>query len=191
MSTTFGGHRFRSRISRLGGRRDAASPVRALLGCFPRAGRVVWIGVRPDRRQPLRPQTEVQAHVGVGLQGDHYSRRGNGKRQVTLIQAEHLAVIGALLAEPPIDPARLRRNLVVADVNLLALKDQVFRIGGAVLDGSGLAHPCSRMEEALGRGGYNAMRGHGGITARVIEGGLMRLGDSVTWINTAPLDASG
>jgi len=158
--------------------------MRALLACFPRSGRVVWIGVRPDRRQPLMPQTEVRARAGVGLQGDHYSARANGKRQVTLIQSEHLAVVGALLAEPPIAPARLRRNLVIAGINLLALKDQRFRIGGAVLEGSGLAHPCSRMEEELGHGGYNAMRGHGGITARVIEDGLMRIGDSVIWVAT-------
>ncbi len=74
----------------------------------------------------------------------------------------------------------MRRNLVIGGINLLALKNEKFSIGECVLKGTGLCHPCSRMEEALGTGGYNAMRGHGGITAIVIRGGTIALGDSVT-----------
>lgn len=85
--------------------------------------------------------------------------------------------------ETPVDPARLRRNIVVAGINLLALRACRFRIGDAVFEGSGLAHACSRMEEELGPGGYNAMRGHGGLTARVIRGGLIRVGNSVSYFD--------
>ena len=163
-------------------REAGENPMDALLSCFPRTGRVVWLGVRPGRRSAIDLCDWVEAVVDVGLAGDHYQSRSTGKRQVTLIQAEHLAVVGALLDEAQIDPARLRRNIVVSGINLLALKDRRFRIGDAVFEGSGLAHPCSRMEEELGPGGYNAMRGHGGLTARVIDGGLIRIGDAVGYL---------
>lgn len=121
---------------------------------------------------------EVQAHRAQGLEGDRYAK--DGKRQVTLLQAEHLPVIAALLGwtEPP-DAALLRRNLVVAGVNLLALKGTRFRVGEALLEATGACHPCSRMEEVFGPGGYSAVRGHGGITARIVGGGTIRRGDEV------------
>lgn len=78
-----------------------------------------------------------------------------------------------------IDPAVVRRNLVISGVNLHALTRRRFRIGSCVLEGSGDCHPCSKMEAALGDGGYAAMRGHGGILARIVEGGVIRIGDEV------------
>jgi MOSC domain-containing protein YiiM len=159
--------------------------LRTLLSTFPRAGRVDWIGVRPQRRAHLLTPTAVIAVAGQGLQGDHYQTRGPGTRQVTLIQAEHLAVIGALLGRAAPAPEVLRRNLLVSGINLLALKGQRFQIGEAVLDGTGLCHPCSRMEEAPGAGGYNAMRGHGGVTARIVRSGRIGLGAPIVVLGPA------
>jgi MOSC domain-containing protein YiiM len=121
----------------------------------------------------------VQIDLDKGLEGDRFSGRAGNPRQVTLIQQEHLAVIAACLGLDSVTPSLLRRNIVVSGINLLALKDKTFRIGDALLEFSGLCHPCSKMERQLGEGGYNAMRGHGGITARVCEAGFVRLLDPV------------
>lgn len=153
--------------------------VKELLAVIPQAGRLEWIGLRPAQRAPMRIVQEAMAEAGRGLIGDRYAESPGTKRQVTLIQAEHLAVVAALTGHAVIPPEWLRRNLVVSGVNLLALKDRPFRVGAVLLEGTGLCHPCSRMEEVLGSGGYNAMRGHGGITARVVEGGAVRVGDRV------------
>ena len=157
--------------------------MRALLEHVPYPGHLTWIGLRRERRGPVDSVERTVARVGLGLEGD---RRVDGRepdpgarRQVTLIQAEHLPAIAALLRREAVDPALLRRNLVVAGINLLALRDRRFRIGDALFEGSGPCHPCSRMEENLGPGGFAAVRGHGGITARVLEAGELRVGDTV------------
>jgi MOSC domain-containing protein YiiM len=147
---------------------------------FPRAGQVVWLGLRTDKRAPMQICREVVANVNGGLEGDHYRGKNQSARQVTLMQSEHLAVIAALLGKENISPGLLRRNIVVSGINLLALKEYSFQIGDAVLTMTGLCHPCSRMEQALGPGGFNAMRGHGGITARVLKGGRIGVGDTVS-----------
>jgi MOSC domain-containing protein YiiM len=178
---------------------------------LPRPGRIEWIGLRSGRRGQVDSVQQAEAHPLVGLIGDHgkvapgrlkalHGTSGEvgapavqpappggpsglmpGKRQVTLIQAEHLSVIAALAGLEGVTPEQLRRNIVVSGLPLLALKDRRFRIASAsgdsvLLEGTGECHPCSRMEEAFGPGGYNAVRGHGGITARVLEGGLIEVG---------------
>jgi MOSC domain-containing protein YiiM len=155
------------------------SELAKLMAQFPRAGKLEWIGVRSKRRASLATLDRVEAIAGYGLAGDHYASKNNGKRQVTLIQAEHLDVVAKLLGKQEIRAADVRRNLLVSGVNLYALRDRKFRIGNVLLEGSGTCDPCSRMEEVLGVGGYNAMRGHGGIIARILEGGVIKLEDAV------------
>ncbi len=156
-----------------------ATPLQTLLNTLPQVGRVEWIGVRPARGEPVVEVERVQVRCGTGLEGDRFNGRLESKRQVTLIQHEHLPAIASLVHRESISPAQLRRNLVISGINLLALKGRAFRVGAAVLEYSGTCEPCSKMERELGAGGYNAMRGHGGITARVLEEGLVRIGDEV------------
>src|SRR4051794_6474981 len=143
------------------------------------AGRLAWIGLRPARRARMLAVKAARLLPGEGLEGDRWRGAADGACQGTLVAAEQLAAIAGYLGLPAVAPERLRRNLLVAGLNLLALQGRRFRIGTAVLDCSGECHPCSRMEEEFGPGGYNAVRGHGGITARVLEGGVIRLGDPV------------
>ena len=155
------------------------SELAKLMSHFPSAGKVEWIGIRPKRRMPPVAVSEVEAVAGIGLAGDHYASKTNGKRQVTLIQLEHLEVVARLLGKPEVRAEWVRRNLLVSGINLHALRDRRFRVGAVLLEGAGNCEPCSRMEEALGIGGYNAMRGHGGIVCRILEGGTIRLGDAI------------
>ncbi|MCB9082376.1 MAG: MOSC domain-containing protein [Lewinellaceae bacterium] len=157
----------------------------SLLNVLPQTGIVRWLSIRPQRLMPVQVVSEVTADPDQGLLGDHYSGR-NGKRQVTLIQEEHLEVVGKWLNTDPVDPAQTRRNMVIAGLNLQALRGRQFQVGAQViLEMTGDCHPCSRMDMNLGPGGFQAMRGHGGITARVVQGGLIRLGDTVQLVANA------
>ncbi|MEM9774396.1 MAG: MOSC domain-containing protein [Chloroflexota bacterium] len=155
------------------------SQIQQLLNNLPQIGEVKWIGVRPGRGMAVVVLQEAEISLENGVEGDRYGGRPGSARQVTLISKEHLEAVGSMLGRESIDPALTRRNIVVSGINLLALKGKLFKIGDAVLEYTGLCHPCSKMETALGAGGYNAMRGHGGITAKVMQSGKVVLGSSV------------
>ena len=165
--------------------------LRELTQQFPLAGRVEAIYLRPARLASVVSVIEARAEPGRGLIGDRRSaslRTGTlaQKREVTLLQAEHLPALAAWLGLPSLEAGRLRRNLVVSGINLTAMRSLFadvalqWRIGAdVVIEVTGSCDPCSRMETELGSGGYNAMRGHGGVTARVVAGGTVRVADPV------------
>lgn len=143
--------------------------------------RVEWIGISPGNRRPIEPRDEVTVAVGTGVDGDYHSKRKpGGERQVTLIQAEHFAVIAAKTGRGSVTPELFRRNIVVSGIELAPLIGRRFRIGEALLEGTGPCTPCSRMDENLGAGGRLAMSGLGGLTTIVIEPGRIRRGDPIT-----------
>lgn len=146
-----------------------------LISTWCQPGYVAWIGLRPERRAEM--QVVESAIVSAdGLEGD---RSRAGKRAVTLIQHEHLSAIGSYLGQRPVAPDILRRNLAVSGINLAALKGREVQVGEAVLRFTVICAPCSRMEEAFGKGGYSAVRSHGGWCAEVVQPGRVRLGDPV------------
>ncbi len=179
-----------------------APNLRELTSVWPQRGRLETILLRPARHEPCLVVEAATAIAGRGLQGDRTAERrsaavAGGKRQVTLLQAEHLPLIAAWAGMPALDAQVLRRNLVVSGLNLLGARSPFadqrvhLHLGDEVLlELTGPCDPCSKMEAALGRGGYNAMRGHGGLTARVVQGGRLRRGDAV-WASLAPVPAPG
>ena len=153
--------------------------VRTLIDTLPQAGQVERILLRPERKAPMVSVVQSRAIVGKGLAGDRFDGRPESKRQVTFFQAENLPFIASVMQMSEVDPLLLRRNVIVRGINLHALSGRSFVIGGAIFEGAGQCHPCSRMEKVLGPGGFNAMRGIGGLCARVLQEGEFAVGDSV------------
>jgi MOSC domain-containing protein YiiM len=178
-------------LAGLSGLPGAALNLRELTTRCATSGRLEAIILRPGRDVRSVRVDSVQAVAGAGLLGDRSAQRARpgpsgSKRQVTLLQAEHLPLIATWSGHAVVDAAALRRNLVVSGLNLLGARspfaDQPLWLclgDEVVLELTGPCDPCSKMEAVLGPGGYNAMRGHGGMTARVLQGGPLRVGDRV------------
>jgi MOSC domain-containing protein YiiM len=170
---------------------ESNDTLRELITRIATQGRVDAIIVRPERNQPAQYIDAVKAEPGFGLIGDRRAQNkrtnlASRKRELSLLQAEHLPLLASWCGVEAIDATRLRRNLVISGVNLLAMKSPFadvrleWQIGSAAcIEVTGPCDPCSKMEAELGQGGYNAMRGHGGMTAMIVTGGVIRVGDVV------------
>lgn len=146
---------------------------------FSQCGKIEWIGLRRASGEAMDVVEAATLLQGHGLEGDKAGQRAGSRRQVTLIQAEYLPVIAALLGKEAVSPEALRRNIVVSGINLGLCRDLEIGINDAVLQVTGDCVPCAKMEKALGYGGFNAMWSHGGVTASVRAGGTITLGDEV------------
>jgi MOSC domain-containing protein YiiM len=148
-------------------------------------GKLEWIGLRSERKGEVLVVESADATAELGLVGDHRSLKTPGSaRQVTLISREYIQQISAQLGKPEINPALLRRNLVISGMNMNLLRYQRLQIGSVIIETSALCHPCSRMDQVLGQGGAAAMFGYGGLCAKIIQSGRISLGDAV--IRLAP-----
>src|SRR4051812_11184892 len=137
-------------------------------------------------RGPVRAVAEVTAIPGRGLLADRYER-GLGTfsdwpkdHELTLVEAE---VIEALARDHDVHfaPGETRRNLTTRNVRLNDLVGQRFRIGPDVeCEGTRLCEPCDHLERVTGRPNLcRIMAGRGGLRARILTGGTIRVGDTV------------
>jgi MOSC domain-containing protein YiiM len=153
------------------------------------SGRLVGIAVRAAHRAPMQTRGSALLSVGGGVEGD-YKGFKHPRRGVTVLAREAweaaLAELGEEGAEPLAWTAR-RANLLVEGVALPRALGGVVRIGPAVIEVTYPTTPCRRMDEAragLLQALYPDWRG--GITARVVEGGRVALGDPVDVLLAPP-----
>ena len=140
-------------------------------------GKVEWIGIRPERKVPLISKESVFVDVKTGIEGDHPSA---AHRQVTIISKEQLEDVRIALNASSIDTASTRRNILISGIDFVGLENAKLQLGSALVEITGPCHPCNRMDENFGEGGRNAMKNLSGWTTRVLESGVISVGDEVT-----------
>ncbi len=161
----------------------------AAVVCYaaPVMGHVEAIHIATEASAPMQARAEVEAVVGGGLVGDRYfegvgfySERPTdpGAREVTLFEAEvlvHLATEHHLA----LSAGEHRRNLTTRGVRLDDLLGQRFHVGDVVLEGVKDCPPCDHLQALVGQRVLQPLVNRGGLRARVLVGGTIRVGDRV------------
>ncbi len=142
------------------------------------SGVVVSIHTVQRRNGVAEAVPEASVVADYGIQGDFRSRH-NSDRQLTLIEEESLQATGERLGHD-VPPGASRRQVVVRGIPLAETMGRTVRAGDLVLAVAGPCDPCDNMEVKIGPGARAAMRGWGGVCARVVQGGQLRVGDDVT-----------
>ena len=132
----------------------------------------------PKKRLPMEELEEARVITDVGLEGCAHARPGGGPRQVLLVDRETLEAMD-------LQPGVIRENITTEemDVNGLATEQEV-RIGEVRLQVSEICHPCDQLEKTR-PGLRREMRGRRGMLCRVLEGGMIRRGDTIEKVSPA------
>lgn len=132
--------------------------------------------------------SEIEVRID-GVVGDRYATgtgfwQARGDSPLTLIDADDVQAAADQLGVA-LDPLSLRRNVVVRGADLLAWQGRRFRLGEVLLEGDRPCDPCMYLERQVGVAGLKtALRGRGGLRVRVVEGGVLRVGDA--WREEGP-----
>jgi MOSC domain-containing protein YiiM len=142
------------------------------------SGTLEAIWTKRAHRGPMDPQPTGVLVAGKGLEG---SVGRSSRRQVTIIERE---VWDALMRETGASapPSTRRANLMVSGIALADTRKRILRVGEARLEIAGETKPCERMEEAVpGLRAAMYPEWRGGVFAKVLTGGQIRVGDTVAW----------
>ena len=157
-------------------------------------GSVVSLHIAPKASVPMESVGSVRAVPGLGLEGDRYflgtgtysTKPSHGGREVTLIEAEAVAALldGVQNAEGhrlgiKLAPAETRRNIATSGVPLNHLVDREFWVGPVLMVGTRLCEPCKYLEGLTQTGVMAGLIHRGGLRARILAEGVIRVGDVV------------
>ena len=147
-------------------------------------GVVEGIFVTGEGSAKMERVEEVRTIEGCGIEGDRYCEgtgfwTGYGDVcQVTLISSEDLDYIESELGIG-VANGEHRRNIVTRGVDLGSLRRKRFRVGDVLLEYDRPRPPCRHVQDLTEPGMTRALRGRGGICARVIEAGVIRAQDAI------------
>lgn len=120
----------------------------------------------------------VECVAGKGLRGDRFfDYKSNYKGQITLFDKAVADDLRDRLGLDSLDFSVTRRNVLIDGVDLNRLIGKRFTIGDVTLAGTEECAPCYWMNEAVGAGAEEMLKGRGGLRCRILSSGVLRLGE--------------
>jgi MOSC domain-containing protein YiiM len=129
----------------------------------------------------MSAKQSVEALAEGGLTGDRYSEAKNRRSpdyQVTFIELESIEAFTQATGLP-LTPDMPRRNIVTSGIRLNGLSGKRFKIGRARFEGLELCEPCNLFAKRTHRQILQFFVGKGGLRARIVSGGEIRVGDAI------------
>ena len=132
---------------------------------------------RPAGRHPLLAVPEIRCLAGRGIEGDRFlDFKTDYQGQITFFAWETYADLCARfgVATDERDPGVFRRNVVTRGLELAGLVGREFELQGVRFAGVTECTPCYWMDRAFAPGAEAALRGRGGLRARILTDGVLR-----------------
>lgn len=126
---------------------------------------------------PIRQVAEIECVAGRGIRGDRFfDYKQDYKGQVTFFSSEVFEDVCRALATGPKSPGVTRRNVITEGADLNALIGKRFTIQGVEFEGVCECTPCYWMDRAIAPGAEDALKGRGGLRARILSSGTLHTG---------------
>lgn len=141
---------------------------------------------QPAGEHPARDVAAAKCRAGWGLEGDRfYGYRPEYRGQVTFFAWEIFLAAREEFGVPALSPGAFRRNVITAGLDLNALIGRRFTLGGVEFEGTDESRPCHWMNQVVAPGAEDWLRGRGGLRAKILSDGELRVGAVELWLLAA------
>ena len=163
-----------SRFAFFSDRPSGAAPVMQIVDIYISPGHnYVGHHGKPAGKHGIERVQKIDCVAGRGIHGDRYFDCEQDHKQITFFSEETFEALDRQFGLDGKSTAALRRNVIVRGADLNALIGEEFEVQGVRFEGVEESRPCYWMDQALCEGAMDALRGRGGLRAKILSSGTL------------------
>jgi MOSC domain-containing protein YiiM len=133
---------------------------------------------QPPGEHPIIELKEIRCVAGMGIEGDRFHGfKEDYRGQITFFADEVYQELCAQFGVVDREPSAFRRNVITRGVDLNSWIGLEFELQGVRFLGTGECQPCHWMNRAFHEGAERALHGRGGLRAKILSTGILRLSE--------------